>query len=180
MKYCSQCGSGVSLLMPEGDNRDRHVCDACAHIHYVNPNIVAGCIVEAGTGDERQLLLCRRAIEPRVGFWTMPAGFMENGETVAEAAARETMEEAGAHVDVYMLMGVYSIPHISQVHMMFRGTLLNDDFAPGIESLETVLFRPEDIPWDELAFRVTSMALKQYLENPIATETRIDQIVMTS
>ncbi len=178
MNYCSKCANKVSLRVPEDDNRERYVCDSCGQIHYQNPNIVAGCIVETGSADARQLLLCRRAIEPRVGFWTMPAGFMENGETVAEAAARETMEEAGARVNVYTLMGVYSVPHISQVHMMFRGTLLNDDFAPGIESLETALFTLADIPWDTLAFKVTTMALQHYVENPSATETRIDQIVI--
>lgn len=178
MNYCSNCAETVSLRVPEDDNRERYVCDGCGHIHYQNPNIVAGCIVETGSAQDRQLLLCRRAIEPRVGYWTMPAGFMENGETVAEAAARETMEEAGAAVEVYTLMGVYSVPHISQVHMMFRGTLLNEDFAPGIESLETTLFKLDDIPWDELAFKVTTLALKHYVEDPTAIETRIDQIVV--
>lgn len=178
MKFCSQCGKTVGLRTPPDDNRDRYVCDACDYIHYQNPNIVAGCIVETGSKENRQLLLCRRAIEPRVGFWTMPAGFMENGETVAEAAARETLEEACAAVDVYMLMGVYSVPHISQVHMMFRATLRDEHFAPGVESLETALFHLEDIPWDDLAFKVTTLALKHYVEDPLATQTRIDQIVI--
>lgn len=176
MKFCSNCGATVSLMIPKGDNRERHVCNACKTIHYSNPNIVAGCIVEAGD----QMLLCKRAIEPRSGYWTMPAGFMENGETVAEAAARETMEEANARVNITRLMGVYSIPHISQVHMMFCGELLNDDFSAGEESLEVGLYSRKDIPWSELSFRVTTLALKHYFEDLDRgeTRTRIDQIVI--
>jgi len=176
MKFCSNCGARVRYQIPEGDNRDRAVCEACKTIHYVNPNIVAGCVVEKGD----QILLCKRAIAPRVGYWTMPAGFMENGETVAEAAARETEEEANAKVEITSLLGVYSIPHISQVHMMFRGTLLNEDFGPGEESLECALYSEAEIPWEDLSFRVTTLALRHYFEDKKAgrVETRIDQIII--
>jgi len=176
MNFCPSCGAGVALAIPDGDNRERHVCVDCGTIHYSNPNIVAGCIVESG----ERLLLCKRAIAPRVGYWTMPAGFMENGETVAAAAARETLEEANAKVDIDRLLGVYSIPHISQVHMMFRGTLLNDDFGPGIESLECGLYTEAEIPWDDLSFKVTTLALRHYFEDRKTgrTETRIDQIIV--
>ena len=174
MKFCSTCGGGITYQIPEGDNRDRAVCNGCDTIHYVNPNIVAGCIVEYGN----RLLPCKRAIQPRTGYWTMPAGFMENGETVAAAAARETREEANAEVEITRLQGVYSIPHISQVHMMFVGTLLNEDFHPGTESLECALYTEADIPWDNLAFRVTTLALRQYFADRGSHVTRIDQIIV--
>ncbi len=176
MNFCSSCGAGVALAIPDGDNRERYVCSDCNTIHYSNPNIVAGCIVEHGD----RLLMCKRGIEPRRGYWTMPAGFMENGETVAAAAARETLEEANARVEIDRLLGVYSIPHISQVHMMFRGTLLNEDFGPGEESLECALYTEDEIPWDDLSFRVTTLSLRHYYEDKKAgrTQTRIDQIVI--
>ena len=158
MKFCSQCGAGVSLRVPEDDNRERHVCDACGYIHYVNPRIVAGCLV---TQSER-VLLCRRAIEPRRGYWTLPAGFLENGETPEEGAARETLEEAGCDVQAQDLYTLFSLPHISQVYMFFRAELGDATFAPGTESLECALFAQEDIPWDELAFPVIGKTLEHY------------------
>lgn len=130
-------------------------------IHYQNPRIVAGCIPEW----EDHLLLCRRAIEPQYGLWTLPAGFMENGETIEQAAVRETLEEAEADVELTSLYAVFSIPHISQVYMMFRARLRSADFKAGHESLEVQLFRPEDIPWDTLAFRVISETLRHYIED---------------
>lgn len=148
MNFCSQCGATVSLCIPAGDSVPRHVCDTCHTIHYQNPKIVVGCIPIW----EDKILLCRRAIEPRYGLWTLPAGFMENGETTAQGAMRETLEEANARVELVGLYTLINLPHISQVYMMFRGTLLDLDFSPGIESLEVALFREEDIPWDELAF----------------------------
>lgn len=136
----------------------RFVCEACGAIHYVNPKIVAGCIVAWGD----QILLCRRAIEPRYGYWTIPAGFLENGETVAEGAARETWEEANAKVDRCELYHLYDIPHINQVYMIFRGQLPSPQFSPGSESLEVELFKEQEIPWQDLAFKVVKESLQRY------------------
>ncbi|HHJ13599.1 MAG TPA: NUDIX domain-containing protein [Gammaproteobacteria bacterium] len=159
MKFCSQCGAAVVLRIPEGDNRERHICDRCHTIHYQNPNIVAGCIPEW----DGRILLCRRAIEPRHGLWTLPAGFMENGETTEQAAARETLEEAGARVDIIELYGLFSIPHINQVYMLYRAALLDGAFEPGTESLECRLFKAREIPWNKLAFPVVEETLRRYV-----------------
>lgn len=156
MKFCSQCGNPVSQRIPEGDSRLRFVCDSCHAIHYQNPNIVAGCVATWGT----QVLLCRRAIEPRRGYWTLPAGFMENGETIEQAAIRETAEEACARVRNLSIYTLIDVPHISQVHVFFRAELADLDFAAGPESLEVQLFDEADIPWDELAFRTVGRTLE--------------------
>jgi ADP-ribose pyrophosphatase YjhB (NUDIX family) len=161
MKFCSQCGCAVSQKIPTGDNLPRFVCDTCQTIHYHNPKIVAGCIPEW----QDQILLCRRAIEPKVGLWTFPAGFMETGESTEEAAIRETFEEAHATVKVLSLHAVLSIPHISQVYMVFRGTMQEPLFKAGLESLEVKLFKPRDIPWDLLAFQVVREALRRYVQD---------------
>jgi ADP-ribose pyrophosphatase YjhB (NUDIX family) len=158
MKYCSQCGSQVEITIPTGDNRPRHVCQACGTIHYQNPKVVVGCIPVW----EESVLLCRRAIEPRYGFWTLPAGFMENGETSQQGAARETLEEACARVDVEGLYTLFNLPHISQVYLLFRSRLLDLDFAAGEESLEVGLFEEAAIPWDEIAFPVIRESLRLY------------------
>jgi len=158
MKYCSQCGAELQLLVPAGDNRLRHVCAQCQTIHYQNPKIVAGCIPEL----DGQILLCRRAIEPRAGLWTLPAGFMENGETTLEAAIRETLEEANARVRVDALYALFNLPHIDQVYFMFRCRLLDKDFSPGEESLEVRLFDEEEIPWADLAFATIRHTLEFY------------------
>lgn len=158
MNFCSNCGARVVLRIPAGDNRERFVCERCDTIHYQNPKIVAGCIPE---WDDR-ILLCRRAIEPRYGLWTLPAGFMENDETVAEAAARETLEEARAHVRDLELYAVFSLPHINQVYVMYRGRLDPPEFAPGPESLEVRLVREEEVPWEALAFPVIAETLRRY------------------
>ena len=158
MIYCSNCGTRVIEKVPEGDSRRRHVCTACHTVHYQNPKIVAGCIP---LWDDR-LLLCKRAIEPRYGLWTLPAGFMENGESTEQAAARETLEEAQAMVGNMELYGVFSIPHINQVYMMFRGHLQTADFAPGDESLDVRLFEEHEIPWEQLAFPVVRLTLERY------------------
>jgi len=161
MKFCSHCGATVTFKVPEGDNLPRFVCGACETIHYQNPNIVAGCIPEW----RDKILLCRRAIDPRHGYWTLPAGFMENSETSIEAAARETLEEAGARVEVTSLFAIYSLPHISQVYMMFRSRLPEPDYQPGTESLEVELFSESEIPWDKLAFPVIEETLRRYYED---------------
>lgn len=161
MKYCGQCGGRVSFIVPAGDNRQRHVCDECGEIHYSNPRIIAGTLPVSGD----QVLLCRRAIEPRKGYWTLPAGFMENGETVTAAAQRETQEEAEAEVAIDGLYTIFNLPHISQVYMFFRADLGQNSFGAGPESLEVALFSEADIPWDELAFRVVERTLKLYFED---------------
>jgi len=161
MKFCSLCGSTVDLLIPPDDNRARHVCTSCGEIHYQNPKLIVGAIPEW----QDKILLCRRAIEPRHGLWTLPAGFMENGETTAEAAARETLEEANAQIDIGELYSMYSLPYINQVHLMFRATLLNLDFSPGLESLEVQLFSEHEIPWDTLAFRPIRYSLQHYFSD---------------
>lgn len=161
MNYCSACGQPVKIAVPEGDNRPRAVCTACDTIHYVNPKLVVGCVPEL----EGQILLCRRAIEPRLGFWTVPAGFMELGETLGEAAIRETWEEALARVELGPLFSVVDVVHAGQVHVFFKARLLQPEFGAGSESLETRLFRPEEIPWSDLAFPSVRIALEQYLEN---------------
>ena len=159
MRYCSECGSDrLAWRVPEGDTAPRDVCDACGAIHYRNPKIVVGCL--ATHGDE--VLLCRRAIEPRHGLWTLPAGFLENAETIVAAAERETLEEANARVDIDELYTVISLPHIDQIYMMFRARLKDLDFAPGAESLEVSLFREEDVPWEQLAFRTITRTLRNY------------------
>lgn len=161
IKFCTQCASPVSLRVPAGDTLPRHVCNQCGHIHYENPRIVVGCIATW----EDQILLCRRAIEPRHGFWTLPAGFMENGETTAEAAARETLEEACAEVVIGAPFAMVNVAHINQVHLFYRGHLPAPEFGAGEESLETALFAEHAIPWDEIAFRSVSLCLKRFLED---------------
>ena len=161
MKYCSNCGEQVTEKIPEGDDRPRHVCGVCATVHYQNPKIVAGCIPVW----EDRLLLCRRAIEPRHGLWTLPAGFMENGESTEQAAARETREEACATVENIKLFGVFSIPHINQVYMMFRADMSSGEYRPGAESLDVQLFEEHQIAWDELAFPVVRLTLERYFKD---------------
>ncbi|WNW11549.1 NUDIX hydrolase [Pseudomonas sp. DTU_2021_1001937_2_SI_NGA_ILE_001] len=156
MNFCSHCGQPVALRIPEGDSRLRYVCDHCHTIHYQNPNIVAGCLVTVGD----QVLLCRRAIEPRHGYWTLPAGFMENGETIEQAARRETVEEACASLHELQLYMLIDVPHINQVHVFYRGELAEGGFAAGVESLEVQLFDEADIPWDDLAFMTVRRTLE--------------------
>ena len=161
MNYCSACGEKVSLVVPEGDNRQRYVCTDCETIHYENPKIVTGCIAEW----QNKVLLCKRAIEPKYGLWTLPAGFMENQETNLQGAARETEEEANAQVDNMKLFCVFSIAHINQVYTMYRGDLVAGQASPGIESLEVELVAEEDIPWQNMAFQVVSETLKLYYKD---------------
>jgi len=159
MKFCSACGAPVELRQPPDDNRQRYVCTLCSTIHYQNPKLIAGAIPEWEDG---RILLCRRAIEPRHGLWTLPAGFMENGETTAEAAMRETLEEANARIAIGELYSMYNLPYINQVQLLFRARLVDLDFSPGTESLEVELFEEQDIPWDELAFRPVRFTLQHY------------------
>ena len=159
MNYCPHCGASVVFRTPPGDTLPRHVCTRCETIHYQNPKVVVGSIVEW----DGRILLCRRAIEPRHGLWTLPAGFMENAESTTQAAARETMEEACARIEVDTLFALVNIPGIDQVHLFYRGKLRDSDHAAGPESLETALFLEEDIPWGELAFRSVEYCLRTYL-----------------
>jgi ADP-ribose pyrophosphatase YjhB (NUDIX family) len=161
IRFCNSCGSAVTHRIPEGDSLARAVCDACGTIQYQNPKIVVGCVPAHGD----RILICKRAIQPRYGLWTLPAGFMENDESAAEGAAREALEEANARVEIEDLYTVYSIPHISQVYMMFRARLLDTDFSPGVESLEVKLVREDEIPWDQLAFTMVKRTLEHYLED---------------
>lgn len=158
MNYCSQCGGGVNLGVPEGDHLPRHICNQCGEIHYQNPKVVVGCIPEYG----EQLLFCKRAIEPRLGYWTLPAGFMENAETSAEGAARETLEEAGAEVEIIDMFSMFNLPHINQIYILYRAKLHEPEFAAGTESLEVKLLDEQDVPWDEMAFPVITESLKLY------------------
>lgn len=157
-RFCSQCGSLLTRRIPDDDNRIRDVCDTCGAIHYQNPRMVLGTIPIW----EGKVLLCRRAIEPRRGFWTLPAGFMELGESSDEGAARETREEAGANFELGGLFNVLDIPHVDQIHIFYLAHLTDTRFDPGPESLEAHLFDEADIPWDELAFRSISTTLEQF------------------
>lgn len=161
MKYCAECGQQTTTKIPEGDNRERQVCDACNTIHYQNPNNVCGCIL----GWQGKVLLCKRAIEPRYGYWTLPAGFMENKETTMEGAAREAFEEANATAVNLKLFGMYNLPRISQVYLMFHGELKDGYMKAGEESLDVGLFSPEEVPWDDLAFPVVTESLQRYFED---------------
>ncbi|MBU6304426.1 MAG: zinc ribbon domain-containing protein [Betaproteobacteria bacterium] len=161
MKFCSLCGSPTQERVPEGDTRLRAVCSRCDVIHYVNPKMVLGTIPVWG----EQVLLCRRAIEPRLGMWTLPAGFMEVGESTANGAMRETMEEAGARVELGPLFSVLDVPHVDQVHLFYLATLLDLDFAAGPESLEVRLFHEHEIPWASIAFRTIIATLRFYFHD---------------
>ncbi len=161
MKFCSNCGAQVTLRVPPGDTLARHVCDACHAIHYQNPRMVVGCIPEW----EDKVLLCRRAIEPRYGLWTVPAGYMENGETTFQGALRETLEEANARVEIGPLYALYNIPHINQVYILFRARLLDLDVKPGAETLEVRLHEEAEIPWDRIAFASVRNTLTHYYED---------------
>lgn len=161
MNYCAQCGATVESRIPEGDTLPRHVCLRCGTIHYQNPKLVIGCVAEWG-GD---ILLCRRAIEPRFGLWTLPAGFMENGESTSQAALRETFEEACARIAIDAPFALVNVPYINQVHMFYRGRLLDTRFAAGAESLEVRLVTEAAVPWDKLAFRSVASCLKAYFSD---------------
>lgn len=164
MKFCPSCGAQVARRVPEGDHLPRSVCTACGTVHYRNPKLIAGCVPE----HEGRILVCRRAIEPRRGFWTIPAGFMEIGETLQQAAARECEEEALARVEVGSPCAIVHVLHAEQVHVMFRARLADPAFGVGPESLETMLVDERDIPWPELAFASVEFCLRRYLADRAA------------
>lgn len=157
-RYCTRCGAPTAFAVPAGDNRPRRVCGACETVHYENPKIVVGCVPEW----QGRVLLCRRAIEPRVGYWTLPAGYLEMGETTEEGALRESAEEAGIEVELHGLYTVFSLPHINQIHMLYRATLKAPVWACGSETLEIALVDEHTVPWDVLAFRTVRETLERY------------------
>jgi len=161
MKFCSHCGAPVILAVPQGDDRPRFCCTACNTVHYQNPKMVVGCIVECS----EKVLLCRRAIEPRYGTWTVPAGYLENQETVIDGVRREIFEEARARIERLTPYGLYSIQHVSQVYLIFRGALVGAEYGAGEESLEAALFAPDEIPWHCLSFPVIERTLQHYVED---------------
>jgi ADP-ribose pyrophosphatase YjhB (NUDIX family) len=158
MKFCPNCAAPLARRVPPGDSVPRDVCDACGSIHYQNPKLVVGCVPEW----EGRILLCRRAIEPRYGYWTLPAGFMENSETTGQGAMRETLEEAGARVELLAPFSMISVPYVNQVHLFFRARLLDLEFKPGDESLEVALFEEPRMPWKDIAFRTVGLTLKHW------------------
>jgi len=161
MNFCSQCGGPVEFTVPADDDLPRHVCPSCGAIHYQNPRLVVGCIPEW----EGRILMCRRDIEPRRGYWTLPAGFLENNETTAEGALRETLEETGSRVVDLAPYLMVDIVHIRQIYLMFRSRLLAPDFHPTRESSEVKLLTADEIPWNEIAFKVVEKTLRYYLQD---------------
>ena len=166
MNFCSDCGNAVIKKIPQGDNRERHVCGNCELIHYQNPKVIAGVLPVFGD----QVLLCKRSIEPRHGFWTLPAGFLENGESSLEGALRECEEEANATVVNPELYALFDIPQINQVYVFYRAELMEPVFGPSSESSEVALFDEQDIPWSELAFPVVELAIDHFLKDRIKGE----------
>ncbi|MFT5642495.1 MAG: ADP-ribose pyrophosphatase YjhB (NUDIX family) [Janthinobacterium sp.] len=162
MKFCSECAHAVELTVPTGDNLPRYVCASCETIHYQNPKLVVGSIPIWEQDGQLQILLCKRAIEPRYGYWTLPAGFMENNETTAAAALRETVEEAGANIEMGNLFSLLNVAHVHQVHLFYLARLVDLDFAAGIESLDVQMFSERDIPWDDLAFPTIRKTLELF------------------
>ena len=160
MNFCSHCGKAVISMVPEGDNRERFVCDSCGIVHYQNPLVVVGCVPEK----DGKVLLCKRAIEPRYGYWTVPAGFMELGESTAQGGARETLEEACAEVEIGHLFALVDVVDAGQVHLFYTAKLLGG-FDAGAESLEVAMFAEDEIPWDDIAFHSGRYALKKYFED---------------
>ena len=159
IKHCRECGAAVAYRLPDdGDTRERAICTVCGTVHYENPLMVVGTVPVLG----ERVLLCKRNIEPRWGKWTLPAGFMELDETTAQGAARETDEEAGAQIEMGSLFTLLNVPQVGQVHIFYLATLLSERFDPGHETIEARLFREDEIPWDEIAFRTVKKTLEQF------------------
>ena len=165
IRFCSSCGGPMALRIPEGDDHVRSVCTRCGFIHYLNPKVVVGCIPIW----KDRILMCRRNIEPGRGQWTLPAGYLENGETMAAGAARETLEESRAEVKITSPFRVFNIPHVNQIYVMFQADLLEKKFGPTPESTHVRLVRPEEIPWDNIAFSVIRQTLEDFIhaQNPV-------------
>lgn len=161
IKHCRVCGGHTEYRVPTDDNRERAICSACGEIHYENPINVVGTVPVWG----ESVLLCRRNIEPRYGLWTLPAGFLEMGETTAEGALRETVEEAGARVELDGLYTVLNVVRAGQLHLFYRARMLDTHLDPGPETIEARLFREDEVPWDELAFRTVRDTLVRFFED---------------
>ena len=164
MKFCANCAAPVVRRVPPGDSLPRYVCDQCGEIHYQNPRLVVGCVPE----QDGRVLLCRRAIEPRYGYWTLPAGFMENGESVGQGALRETLEEAGARVELGAAYSMISVPRVNQVHVFFLARILDLDAKPGAETLEIHFYDEAEMPWKDIAFRTVAMTLRYWFADRAA------------
>ncbi|MEY4582008.1 MAG: hypothetical protein RL701_6711 [Pseudomonadota bacterium] len=175
MKFCNLCAAPVERRVPVGEDRERYVCSTCGTIHYENPRMVVGCIIE----EQGQILLCKRAIEPRYGFWTLPAGFLELEESTVQGAVRETHEEAGAHVQVTAPYAHFDIPHIGQAYIFYRARMLTPEFAAGTESLDVKLVPASEIPWDTLAFPAVRVALELYVEDTRKGRYRTHHAIIT-
>lgn len=170
MKFCGNCGQAVEWKVPPGDHAPRHVCGSCGHVHYQNPKLIVGCVPEWEDG---RILMCKRNIQPRHGYWTFPAGFLEMGETCAAGAARETLEESNAAVEVQDLLAVLGVPHVSQVYMIYRARLLRPEFRPTPESSEVRLMSEAEIPWDEIAFPTVYKSLRYFFADRTAGRREI-------
>ena len=175
MKYCSQCGHTITMKIPEGDDRERHCCDNCGYIHYFNPRVIVTCLPRW----ENKIMLCRRGIEPRLGFWTIPGGFMELDETTEQGAVRETWEETKAKVNIDRLFGVYNMPQINQVYFVYLASLTEPKFELTPESTEIRFFEASEIPWDDIAFRVIEKSLRQYVNDEKIGEHGVHHDVVT-
>ena len=161
-KFCKNCGTAVELRLPDdGDSRVRAVCPSCETVHYENPLNVVGTLPIWGD----KVLLCKRNIEPRLGKWTLPAGFLEMGETLQEGASRETVEEAGAEFELENLFSIMSVARVGQIHIFYKARLISDKFNPGYETMEAKLFEEAEIPWEEIAFKTVKETLKNYFED---------------
>lgn len=158
MSHCLQCGHTTKNDIPDGDTKIRQICPECHYVHYVNPKVICGTLVVW----QDKVLLCKRAIEPQYGFWTLPAGYMEIGETMEQGAARETLEEAEAHIKLEKLYCMYNVPKIGQIYVIFKAQLIDGKFGAGTETLETQLFAEDDIPWQDLAFGSVKQTLEHY------------------
>ena len=161
MKFCSECGNSVTWRMPVGEDRERHVCNSCDTVHYQNPHVITGCLPVY----QDKILLCKRAIEPKLGLWTLPAGFLENGETSAEGAIRESWEEARTTLRINKLYALFNLPHVNKLYLFYYATLVNTDFSAGPESLDVALFKESEIPWDSLAFPAVERTLRHYFND---------------
>jgi len=176
IKHCRKCGTSVVYRIPDdGDTKERAICTACTTVHYENPLNVVGTVPIWGD----KVLLCKRNIEPRWGKWTLPAGFMELNETVAEGAARETVEESGAEFELEGLFSLVNVARVGQVHLFYRARLLSDRFNPGFETIEARLFAEDEIPWDEIAFRTVKETLEHYFADRRAGTFSIHAIDIT-